>query len=398
MTRSERRQSLLTEHYSGAGLYLHIPFCSSICPYCDFAVLKGDRERREQFVETLVAEIRLYEGYEVRFDTIYFGGGTPSLLCGEELERVMDALRRHLDISDRAWVSLEANPEDVSVDSLASWRRLGVRTLTLGVQSFGDAELSFLGREHDSETARRAVEKALAAGFHTVSLDLIYGLPDQSTLMWRCQLDTAIRLAPDHLSCYQLTVHEKTVFGVKRRRGQLVELADDSQTELFFETHHRLRNAGYEGYEVSNFARRPEHRSPHNYKYWHHTPYLGLGPSAHSFDGRVRWWNEWKEGPWSRAVRGGKRPVAGREDLSLRELLLERLMLGLRTTEGVDLEEIRARHGVDLWRTNGEVIEEQVRAGRLALEGRRLVPTLAGMAVADSLALAFEVPGQAPSR
>jgi len=394
----ERRQFSPVEDCSGAGLYLHVPFCSSICPYCDFAVLKGDRERRKHFVETLIDEIGLYEGFGERFDTIYFGGGTPSLLSGEELERILGTLRRYLDVHDDPWVSLEANPEDVNVDSLASWRRLGVKTLTLGVQSFDDTELSFLGRAHDAKTARRAVEEALAAGFHTVSLDLIYGLPDQSTSMWRRQLDTAIQLAPDHLSCYQLTVHEKTVFGVRRRRGELVELADEPQAELFFETHARLAETGYEGYEVSNFARRPVNRSRHNRKYWDHTPCLGLGPSAHSFDGRARWWNERKERSWSRRVGDGDRPVAGREELSSLELAWEHLMLGLRTAEGVDLDEIRQRYGVDLWQGNGDVIEKQVEASRLELEGRRLVPTLAGMAVADSLALAFEVPGQVSDR
>ena len=376
---------------TGSGLYLHIPFCSSICPYCDFSVLKGDENRRRRFVEALVAEIRLYESYPASFDTIYFGGGTPSILTSEELEEILAAIEGSLEIADGAWISLEANPEDVDERSLVDWRRLGVQTVNIGVQSFDPDELVFLGRIHDAETARRAVELALVAGFHSVSLDLIFGLPGQSQEAWQQQLDTALSLAPHHLSCYQLTVHEKTVFGVQRRRGQFVELAAELQADFFFEAHRRLGSAGYEGYEVSSFAAAPEHRSRHNSKYWDHSPYLGLGPAAHSFDGESRWWNEWKEGPWSRAVLSGQLPVSGREHLSRSDLALERLMLGLRTSDGVDLAEIDRTHGTNLGEANTALIDELLRQGRLDQIDGRLKPTLSGLATADSLALAFEI-------
>jgi len=379
------------ERFSGSGLYLHFPFCSSICPYCDFSVLKGDRDRRRRFVDALVAEIRLYEGYPGCFDTIYFGGGTPSILEADELERILGALEEQMEIADGASVSLEANPEDVDERTLSSWQRLGIDTLSLGVQSFETGELSFLGRGHDPETARRSVEMALAAGFRSVSFDLIYGLPDQSKESWKRQLDRAIALAPGHLSCYQLTVHKKTVFGVQRRRGQLPELAGELQAEFFFEAHRRLGSAGYEGYEVSNFASALEHRSRHNSKYWDHSPYLGLGPSAHSFDGRSRWWNEWKEGPWSRRVLAGERPISGTESLSERDLALERLMLGLRTSDGIDLDKIDSLCGTALGKLNTAVIEEFVREGKIERFDGRLIPTLEGLAIADSLALGFEI-------
>jgi oxygen-independent coproporphyrinogen-3 oxidase len=259
------------------------------------------------------------------------------------------------------------------------------------VQSFADRELELLGRRHTARESRASIETAQGAGFETVSVDLIYALPGQTLDAWRATLGQAIALGPDHLSCYQLTVHERTVFGVRRRRGELEEMADDDQADLFFATHRELATAGYEGYEVSNFARAPKHRSTHNMKYWDHTAYLGLGPSAHSFDGARRWWNERKEVAWRRRVDSGERPIAGGETLTAVELVVERLLLGLRTREGVDLAEVASRYGVDLERSNAELIERLVASGAVERRGSRLVPTLDGLAVADSLAAAFEV-------
>ena len=373
------------------GLYLHIPFCASICPYCDFSVLKASDERRRRFVETLVAEIELCRGYPGRFDTVYFGGGTPSLLEIGQLEEILRAVDERLDIDDHVRISLEANPEDIDESTLVGWRRLGVDTVSLGVQSFDSKGLGLLGRTPSPETAARAVRLALEAGFSSVSVDLIFGLPGQTLGAWQRQIDAAVALAPQHISCYQLTVHERTVFGVRRRRGQFTELADDLQAEMFLEAHRRLGAAGYEGYEVSNFAASRKHRSRHNSKYWDHSPYLGLGPAAHSFDDGVRWWNEWKEGPWSRAVQAGQLPVAGKERLSLRELALESLMLGLRTSDGVDLAEIDRAHGTTIAVVNAGLIEKPEDERKLDLVDGRLRPTVAGLAMADAIASAFEI-------
>ena len=268
------------------GLYLHVPFCSAICPYCDFSVLKAGVPARKRFVEQLIAEAPLAarEWEEARpFDTVYFGGGTPSQLPPEDLARVVDACREHLSITPGAWIFLEVNPEDVTPDACAAWLGLGVRTLSLGVQSFSDDALRFLGRRHRAEHARAAVETASAAGFPTVSVDLIFGLPGQSPEAWRRELATAAALEPGHVSCYQLTIHARTRFGVAAKRGQLSEMPEGEQAALFEITHRVLADAGYSAYEVSNFARGRDHESRHNRKYWDHTPYLGLGPSAHSF-------------------------------------------------------------------------------------------------------------------
>ncbi len=389
------------------GLYLHIPFCSAVCPYCDFSVLKAGAAARKRFVEHLVAEVALAarEWRDPRpFDTVYFGGGTPSLLPAEDLARVLGACRERLALA-AAWVFLEANPEDVTPDACAAWRGLGVRTLSLGVQSFSDEALRFLGRRHIAEESRAAVETAQAAGFDTVSVDLIFGLPGQTTEAWRRELAAAVALGPGHLSCYQLTIHPRTRFGVSAARGQLSELPEEEQAVLFELTHRFLADAGFSAYEVSNFARSREHESRHNRKYWDHTPYLGLGPSAHSLatadasalPAARRWWNELRTPRWESRIAAGERPVEGEESLGPKALATEALMLGLRTTAGIDLDGFTARYGVDLLAANDALVARLAAEGHLVVRagpegGWRLVPTASGLAVADGMATAFDIP------
>jgi oxygen-independent coproporphyrinogen-3 oxidase len=357
-------------------------------------VLTGGPERRRRFIEHLVSEISFWSSERSTFesiDTIYFGGGTPSALAAEDLARILSAVRESLSVRADAAVFLEANPEDVTAGSVRAWRDLGVRFLSLGIQSFDADALRFLGRRHAPGEARQSVEIAREAGFETVSIDLIYGLPDQPFEIWRRTLEEAVALAPDHLSCYQLTFHEGTPFGFRLARGKMSELPEAEQAKLFLFTHEFLRDHGYPGYEVSNFARSPEHRSRHNQKYWRHVPYLGLGPSAHSFSGTQRWWNERKLKPYEARIDAGERPVAGSEELAGRDLALEALMLGLRTVEGIDLARFRERYRVDLRERNGSLMERRVAEGVLVVEPDRLRPTLQGLAIADSLARDFEV-------
>jgi len=379
------------------GLYFHIPFCSAICPYCDFAVLTGGPEMRARFVEHLLAEIRMWGADRDLFpgiDTIYFGGGTPSALAPEQIACILEGARENLSIADDASIFFEANPEDVTPESARAWRDLEVRMLSLGIQSFDAEALRFLGRRHTPDEARRSVEIAREAGFDIVSIDLIYGLSDQSPEMLHRTLAEAVALRPDHISCYQLTIHEGTPFGFRLARGKMTELPEAAQADLFLATHRFLADHGYPGYEVSNFARSPEHQSRHNRKYWDHTPYLGLGPSAHSFSGRQRWWNERKIKPYQSRIEIAERPIAGSEDLTAEDLAIEALMLGFRTIEGIDLARFRERYGIGLAARNARLIERLERNGLLRTDrsqGSRLLPTLEGWAVADSLARDFEI-------
>jgi len=388
------------------GLYLHIPFCTAICPYCDFSVMHAASPARQRFVDRLVTEISLAapSWRDPRpFDTVYFGGGTPSELATEELARVLEACRAQLAFAPEGpWLFLEANPEDVTPEACAAWRALGVGTLSLGVQSYSDETLRFLGRRHDGREARAAVDTALAAGFHTVSVDLIFGLRGQTEEDWRRDLAAAVAQEPQHLSCYQLTIHPRTRFGVQAKHGLFSELPEDEQAALFELTHHFLADAGWPAYEVSNFARGAVHQSRHNRKYWDHTPYLGLGPSAHSLAASDassparRWWNERGTPRWERRLAAGERPIEAQEILGPKELAAEALLLGLRTAAGIDLDGLRTRYGIDLLAANDGLVARLVDEGRVVVNadsegGRRLVPTLSGLAVADGLAAAFDL-------
>jgi len=333
----------------------------------------------------------MYSDIGLAFDTVYLGGGTPSSLESEQLVQIADGLRRHLDVERHALYFLEANPENVSPQRASAWCDLGVRFVSLGVQSFDDDDLAFLGRRHSAAAARRAVEILCETGFSTVSVDLIYGLDGRSENHWRRQLESAVDLGVDHLSCYQLTVHNETVLGRRVASGVAAEFGEEGLSELFFLTHEMLANAGFEGYEISNFSSAPEHRSTHNQKYWDHTPYLGLGPSAHSFAEGRRWWNRGKLRLWQKALSEGKMPVEDEERPSNEQLILEALMLGFRTAAGVDLNRLRDRFGADLWAENDDIVDQLSASGHIVVEGSQLRPTLAGLAIADTLARSFSV-------
>jgi oxygen-independent coproporphyrinogen-3 oxidase len=372
-----------------AGLYIHIPFCTSICPYCDFAVTIAGEDRRVGYLEALQREIEIAGDRGFEFDTVYLGGGTPSSLSPDQLEQIVGWVRSRLDLGDHPVWHIEANPEHVTAESASVWRELGFAFVSLGVQSFDDDALALLGRKHDASGARRAIEVLVDARLPTVSVDLVFGLPGQTRAEWRSQLELVLATGARHLSCYQLTLHDGTVFGRRRDRGEFVELDDDTQAELYLVTHEVLEAAGWAGYEVSNFAAAPEFRSAHNQKYWDHSPYIGLGPSAHSFDGRCRWWNRRKVRLWAAAVAGGASPVEGEERLTGDELFVEAVMLGLRTAAGLDLDELAHRFGRRARTLDAPAVDRWVSTGHLVRDETRLRPTPRGMALAEGIAVAI---------
>lgn len=374
------------------GLYVHVPFCTSVCPYCDFAVTIAGPERRASYVEALQLEVGRAEWTAGAFDTVYLGGGTPSSLEAAQLEAILRVLRRELPVRDDARVTLEANPEDVTEDHVAAWRSIGASAISVGVQSFHDDELEFLGRRHKGRNARRALDLLVGSSFDWVSADLIFGLPGQTEDRWNRSLDVALASGVDHLSCYQLTIHDGTVFGRRAARGRLQEAPDEAQAELFDLAHRRLEAAGWDHYEVSNWAASPDARSRHNLKYWRHVPYLGLGPSAHSFNGhRRRWWNIRSVRRWQNALLDGRFPVDGSELLTDDDLLLEAVLLGLRTSDGVDLAALRRRFRCDLVARNRGLLD-RLHAGGLVVEDRgRVRPTARGMAVAEAIVRSLDL-------
>jgi oxygen-independent coproporphyrinogen-3 oxidase len=368
------------------GLYIHIPFCLSKCPYCDFYSVSSI-SMLPAFLEVLFKEMELYRGMIGPCDTVYIGGGTPSILNPRQLEAILKRVRENFQLLPNPEITLETNPADLDQASLASIRALGINRLTIGCQSFDQAILAFLGRRHSANQAVNAIEAARAAGFTNIGLDLIYGIPGQGIDAWMDTLRRALSFAPEHLSCYQLTVEPGTLLGISYRQGAFSLPDEILQHEFFIKTAAMLEDAGYVHYEVSNFARDMTLASRHNQKYWDHTPYLGLGPGAHSFSANRRWWNYRSVDRYITALKSGRLPVEASESLTREQLQLEALYLGLRTKKGIHLQDYAARYRYDLLTQKGDRLTALRGAGLIAIEDGYLYPTRAGLAVADGLAL-----------
>jgi putative oxygen-independent coproporphyrinogen III oxidase len=364
------------------GLYIHIPFCLTKCPYCDF-FSATDLSLIPAFLEALDQESRLYRDSFAPFDTLYLGGGTPSLLDPASIEALMKILGRTFTFAPDTEITLEANPDDVTPAKLSLWRDLGVNRLSLGVQSFADEDLRFLGRRHTARKALQALAGARAAGFSNLSLDLMYALPGQTPEAWRRTLEQALEFNPEHLSCYQLTLEAGTPLRDLQAAGRFQPAGEDLERSLLLLTSRFLAGRGYLHYEISNFARSPDRRSRHNRKYWRHVPYLGLGPSAHSFQHGVRWWNFPSVAQYCAALNAGGAPVAGRETLTPDQIRLETLYLGFRTQDGLSLETLLAP-------TRGPAALAELQRRRLVKVARgRVIPTRRGFLVANRLPLQF---------
>lgn len=329
-------------------MYIHIPFCRNKCPYCDFFSIT-DLSAAPRLVDALLAEMgqRRDDTVPLSFDTLYIGGGTPSVLDPIHIRRVIRAARSRFDLSVDAEVTMEVNPGTVSLAKLADYRAAGVNRLTIGIQSFQDRQLRFLGRIHTGREAFRTVAMARNAGFENVGLDLIYGLPGQTETAWRSDLETAVALAPPHLSCYMLTIEPGTPMAEDLGRGRFEAVGETAASDLFVLTQSVLGNAGYRQYEISNFARSASGRSKHNLKYWTFAPYLGLGPAAHSYRTSVRWWNHRSVERYLRDIGRGKPPVAEMEKLGRKQRMMEAIYLRLRTAEGIDVASFNRKFQAD---------------------------------------------------
>ena len=319
-------------------VYVHVPFCRRRCSYCDFAIAVRRTVPVREFIESLAREVELrYPDEPARdIDTLYFGGGTPSLLGGDGVARLLDRLREHFRFDDRAEVTLEANPDDVTVEAAASWRAAGVNRLSIGAQSFDEGVLAWMHRTHTANQIERAVIAARASGIENLSLDLIFALPAELDRDWDEDVRRALALDPAHLSLYGLTVEPATPLARWRDRQLMREAPDDMYEREFLAAHETLAASGFEHYEVSNYAR-PGSRARHNSSYWRHVAYDGFGPSAHSFGAMRRRWNVRELADWSRHLSAGGDPCAGDEVLTQENLDTERIYLGLRTSDGVDL-------------------------------------------------------------
>jgi oxygen-independent coproporphyrinogen III oxidase len=343
-----------------AGVYIHIPFCRARCSYCDFATGMYEREIAEQYVRALQKEISSW--IEISgpgpVDTIYFGGGTPSLLSARQIERILKSVYERFDVINGAELTLEINPASVStsdsaeaelsLEKLRDFHALGINRASFGAQTFDDRELKLLGRTHDAAAIGSTFAQLRAAGFENLNFDLIAGLPNQTLSGWKRNLDLALRLRPEHLSLYLLDVHEGTPLADQINRGMRPNPDADLAAEMYGVMIDQVCAAGYEHYEISNFCL-PGFESRHNTKYWNGAPYYGFGCSAHSFDGaRRRWANERDAAKYAQLIESEKSPVIERTTLNEEDARSESIFLGLRLMRGVNLENYRMRFGKDL--------------------------------------------------
>lgn len=332
-----------------AGIYVHIPFCASRCSYCDFFSTLRLADVGTPYVEALIAEARLRCGelHGEPVKTLYLGGGTPSQLPVPLLARLVEGLREALDLSVIEEFTIEANPDDVTPDWCAALPPLGVNRVSMGVQSFEDSILRFIGRRHTARQAVEAVGNLRHAGITNISIDLIFGLPGQTVTSWTDSVNQAIDLKPQHISAYGLTYEEGTRLWHQRERGEVVEVPEEQCIEMYRILVDTLQSAGYEHYEISNFAL-PGYHSRHNSSYWNDTPYLGLGAAAHSYDGAVRRYNPADLQEYIGKITAGA-PAYEQEELTQWERYDERVMLGLRTARGVDAARLRQDFGDEAW-------------------------------------------------
>ena len=377
------------------GLYVHVPFCAAICNYCNFNRGLFDADLKRQYVQALLGEIHL-RARGTPADTIFFGGGTPSLLEPLEVAAIIQACRESFDLTADAEITLEANPEGVSVERLAGFRAAGVNRLSFGVQSFRDDELARLTRLHSASRAVAAVTEARAAGFDNLSLDLMMWLPQQTVPQWLESVEALIAVGPEHASLYMLEVYPNAPLRDAMARGQWSVAPDDDVAEMYLQSLARLDGAGYEQYEISNVAR-PGRRSRHNLKYWTDGEWLGFGPGAHSTIDGMRSRNVSATAEYIEAVGPGGALVAEARQMSTQERMEDALFTGLRLTDGLAVEGIRARYGVDLWEEFGAELQPFREFGWLIYDGCRLRLTRAGMLLAHEIMGVFLRPAAGPS-
>ena len=369
------------------GLYVHIPFCSAICNYCNFNRGLFDSGLKAQYLDALLAEIRR-RGNGAAADTIFFGGGTPSLLEPDEIRDVIEACRASFALARDAEITLEANPETVTSERLAGFREAGVARLSYGVQSLRDEELRRLSRLHSAERAVNALALARGAGFDNISLDLMMWLPQQTVAEWLESVDGLVALEPEHASLYLLEIYPNAPLRDEMARARWSVAPDDDAADMYLQAMTRLEAAGYQQYEISNVSR-PGRESRHNLKYWTDGEWLGFGAGAHSTLDGVRWKNVSATAEYISTVGSGRRLEVDRRALSPQERLEEALFTGLRLSAGIDLELVRSRYGADVWSSHGSELRPFVNEGLLLYDGARLRLTRAGMLLAHEVMSVF---------
>jgi oxygen-independent coproporphyrinogen III oxidase len=373
------------------GIYIHIPFCRSRCSYCDFATGSYDSNVAERYVQVLVKEIESFNLIKDRcsIDTVYFGGGTPSLLQPNQVAAILDAIYSNFHVIENREITMEMNPGTVSPNNLREFHKLGINRASFGLQTFNNKELRSLGRVHTVEEAIQTFNDLQEVGFTNISFDLIAGLPKQTLEDWIYNLDQALTLRPKHISLYMLDVHEGTPLAEQIKRGQQPKPNEDLAAEMYQSIIERTKSAGYIHYEISNFSL-PGYESRHNTKYWIGDPYYGFGCSSHSYDGeKLRWSNERDVSRYINAIEDKGEAIVERVELTKEEAQGEAIFLGLRLMEGVDLNKYQARFGINLRKIYADELSRLEDAGLLTFDNEIMKLTRTGILLSNEVFSAF---------
>ena len=368
-----------------AGIYVHIPFCKQACHYCNFH-FSTSMKLKNGFLQALLNEIAIQKNFltDEAVETIYFGGGTPSLLLEDEIRQILNSIYAYYVIAPDAEISLEANPDDISPEKLIAWKKAGINRLSIGVQSFFDADLHWMNRAHNASQAQRSIEMSYDEGFDNLSIDLIFGTPTLSDENWKYNVEKAVGLKIKHLSCYSLTVEPKTPLEALIRKKKVIPTNSEDQARQFLFLMEWLTAAGYEQYEISNYSL-PGMRSKHNSSYWQGKKYLGLGPSAHSFDGRSRQWNVSNNALYIQSLQQNVIPFEI-EILTGAQKMNEWIMTSLRTSEGLQLNSDTYQLDAGITELIKKKSARYLQQNLLLLEKNTLVLTNEGKLFADGIA------------
>jgi len=367
-----------------AGLYIHIPFCKQACHYCDFH-FSTNQDQRTRLCQAIAKEINLQHSYldNEPIHTLYFGGGTPSLLSGEELNIIFESVHSHFVVDDDAEVTMEVNPDDLTTDKLKELKNFGVNRLSVGIQSFNNPTLTFFNRAHSGEQAIESIHRARTAGFDNISIDLIYSVPGQAEDIWKKDIEQAVALRPEHISSYSLTIEEKTAFGKWQKTGRIKPLDENKAVADFEVLMDMLNSSGYEHYEISNFSK-PGFHSKHNSSYWRQRKYLGLGPSAHSYNGETRQFNVANNSHYINAIIKGEVPFEI-EQLSRENKINEYIITTLRTKWGCDLSYLEKNFGYSIFET--PILQKLLVQELIVLNKTIMTLTKKGKMLADQVAI-----------
>lgn len=367
-----------------AGIYLHIPFCKTRCIYCDFYSTTRS-ELITRYIHALCNELEMRKEYlkEEKIETVYFGGGTPSQLGEEDFQQIFKAIQKHYGLEDCREITLEANPDDLSKEYLQMLSALPFNRISMGIQTFDDATLQLLNRRHNATQAIEAVKRCRQAGFQNISIDLIYGLPGETEQRWAQDLQQAVSLDVEHISAYHLIYEEGTPLYKMLQQHSVSQVDEDSSLNFFSTLIDTLSAAGYEHYEISNFCK-PGMYSRHNTSYWQGIPYLGCGPSAHSFDGGSREWNVASLNQYLSSIEQGQRQHET-EQLDTQTRYNEYIITGMRTMWGISTEELKKKFGDRLWKYCLEQASSYLENGKLELHNDRLKLTREGIFISDGI-------------